>query len=197
MKPPTASYTAGSSIRNGNAEEEKEDDEDNDLLTRRTSNLPSVFLATGIHHQLSETDFEDLPRRFESGSTKASISWFGALCMAGIGMFIEAYIIITTGQIKTLWHDAYPACFMSSHDQVCPNNIECCGLFPNTPMNDTSGECAVDFTMSGFCDPTTTEYYDGVLCNQGILGSISYSEFAGVSFCFCCCCCCCCCCCGV
>ena len=51
MKPPTYIYTVGSSIRNAIEEEEDEEDRD-DLLTTisSTSALPSVFLATGIHH---------------------------------------------------------------------------------------------------------------------------------------------------
>lgn len=66
--------------------------------------LHSVYLAAGIHHEITEEVLEDLPRRYEAGSVKAHLTWFGALCLSGIGMFVEAYIIITTGQVKSVWH---------------------------------------------------------------------------------------------
>ena len=53
---------------------------------------------------------------------------------------------------------------------TCPQNIECCGLFENTP--DTCGEgekCAEDGT-----------YQDKYLCNEGVISAISYAEFAGI-----------------
>ena len=146
----------------------------------------SVYLATGIHHPvITEDDLEDLPRRFDTvaGGTKARFTWFGALCMAGIGMFVEAYIIITTGQIKSIWHVSYPECWEPSQYQRCPENIQCCGLFPNTPANNETGVCevATDASFSAMCDSDTGYYKDSFQCNQSILGSISYSEFAGVS----------------
>jgi len=90
---------------------EEEDNNDNNeasahafvakMTARHPSNkdvkLKSIFLANGIHHHVTENDLEDLPNRFSSSTTKARITWFGALCIAGMGMFIEAYIIITTG----------------------------------------------------------------------------------------------------
>eukprot|EP00536_Pseudo-nitzschia_multiseries_P005239 jgi/Psemu1/190009/e_gw1.95.99.1 len=97
----------------------------------RVSNfgLKSIYLASGIHHQIEEDDLEVLPDRFQSGNAKARITWFGALCMAGIGMFVEAYIIITTGQVKLVWHATYPECWIPDEDQQCPQNIRCCGFY--------------------------------------------------------------------
>jgi len=66
------------------------------LKSHGSKSLKSIYLAEGIHHQIELDDLEVLPDRFQSGNTKARITWFGALCMAGIGMFVEAYIIITT-----------------------------------------------------------------------------------------------------
>lgn len=113
--------------------------------------LHSVYLAEGIHHQITEDVLEDLPDRVSNGSIKAHLSWFGALCLAGIGMFVEAYLIITTGQIKSIWHAAYPTCFMAEERMVCPENIACCGLYENTPVN-ADGTCAVDTEASDVCD---------------------------------------------
>ena len=105
-------------------------------------------------------------------------------------MFVEAYIIITTGQVKSIWHAAYPTCWQPTEEAKCPMNIECCGLFPDTPVDDATGFCGAmigdsnatgSFEFSSMCDATTYEYQDSFLCNQGILNAISYTEFAGVS----------------
>jgi hypothetical protein len=140
--------------------------------------LNSVYLAAGLHHEITEDVLEDLPRRFEAGNVKAKFTWFGTLCMAGIGMFVEAYIIITTGQVKTVWQAAYPTCYAPSHKVICPENIECCGLFPNTPTFE-DGTCAVNTTLSDLCTEDGT-FEDSVLCDPGILGSQSYTSFAGI-----------------
>eukprot|EP00986_Skeletonema_menzelii_P000127 scaffold31_cov132-Skeletonema_menzelii.AAC.1 len=124
---------------------------------RRNGLVSSVFLASGLH----ATNHEGKLPRVEIGSTKARIKWFGALCVTGIGMFVEAFIIITTGQIKTVWHDAYPTCFVPDEEVVCPNLIQCCGLFPNTP--DTC-----EGTNSNWCEPDGT-YKDELLCNPGVM----------------------------
>jgi len=58
----------------------------------------SVLLHEGVNYHIDNDDedlFDMLPRRFEPGSSKARMTWFGALCLAGMGMFVEAYIIIT------------------------------------------------------------------------------------------------------
>jgi MFS family permease len=129
----------------------------------------SVFLAEGLHLSMNSAT-SDLPNRFVAGSTKARLTWFGALCLAGVGMFVEAYIIITTGQIKTIWHSAMPTCFSVGHEAICPENINCCGIFSNSP--DTCGaseECNADGT-----------YKDEFLCNNSVTGGVSYAEFAGI-----------------
>jgi hypothetical protein len=64
--------------------------------------MHSVLLADGIMNQVDPTDFKDMPARYDKSSVKAKITWFGELCLAGIGMFVEALVIITTGQIKTV-----------------------------------------------------------------------------------------------
>ncbi len=139
-------------------------------FSQLSPHVHSVFLAEGLHLSLDKTAMAELPRRFEAGSTKARLTWFGALCLAGIGMFVEAYVIITTGQVKTIWHSAMPTCFSAGHEAMCPQNIRCCGLFSNTP--DTCGasdECNVDGT-----------YNEEFLCNKSVTGGVSYAEFAGI-----------------
>eukprot|EP00751_Fragilariopsis_kerguelensis_P011747 CAMPEP_0170774688 /NCGR_PEP_ID=MMETSP0733-20121128/10109_1 /TAXON_ID=186038 /ORGANISM="Fragilariopsis kerguelensis, Strain L26-C5" /LENGTH=712 /DNA_ID=CAMNT_0011117297 /DNA_START=70 /DNA_END=2208 /DNA_ORIENTATION=+ len=187
---------------NGNNEtpwSNNDDDDEDDLMvtvldkskkkkngsTRRS--IHSVYLAAGIHHQVTPTDLGTLPRRFEAGSVKARMTWFGALCISGIGMFVEAYIIITTGQLKTIWHAMYPACWSEDDNVACPNLIKCCGLYPNTPLDETTGQCAVNIGSNlaegeiyDVCDPTTGDYNAGVLCDNGTLQAISYTEFAGL-----------------
>lgn len=145
-----------------------------------TFGLKSIYLANGIHNHIEGNDLEVLPDRFQAGNTKARITWFGALCMAGIGMFVEAYIIITTGQVKLVWHATYPECWVPDEEQQCPQNIRCCGLFPNTPTNTNTGECLVNYTLSDHCNHTTGEYLDKFLCKDSVVGGVSYSEFAGI-----------------
>lgn len=72
------------------------------LLEAHKGVVHSVFLAEGLHLSIDPDEVDELPRRFEAGSSKARLTWFGVLCLAGIGMFVEAYVIITTGQIKTM-----------------------------------------------------------------------------------------------
>jgi MFS family permease len=141
----------------------------------------SVFLAEGIHQPADITEDElfrtAIPDRFDKRSTKAKARWFGSHCIAGLGMFVEAFVIITTGQVKTVWKDHYPACWAPDHAVACPNNIQCCGLFPNTPTFD-NGTCAVELDES-FCQESG-EYPDSALCKEAVTASISYSEFAGI-----------------
>ena len=77
---------------------------------RKSDLVHSVLLARGIHHRIDDETLACIPTRYEKGSTKAKLTWFGALCMSGLGMFVEAYVIVTTGQVKTIWHDQYPEC---------------------------------------------------------------------------------------
>jgi hypothetical protein len=69
---------------------------------------------------------------------------------------------------------------------ACPDLIKCCGLYPNTPLVASTGQCAVsqlDAFVGGIydvCDPLTGDYSAGRLCNENILDSVSYLEFAGV-----------------
>ena len=60
-------------------------------------NMPSlhgsvhpVFLEDGIHYQVKGELVKKLPGRTEK-NVKARVQWFGVLCLAGVGMFIEAY----------------------------------------------------------------------------------------------------------
>lgn len=62
--------------------------------------ISSIYIAEGLH-PTGDLDQEELPPRFEIGSSKQKVKWFGALCVTGIGMFVEAYIIITTGKPHT------------------------------------------------------------------------------------------------
>lgn len=136
--------------------------------------VQSVLLAEGLVHVEDDETLQVLPQRFKEGSVKAKITWFGSLCLAGIGMFVEAYVIITTGQIKTVWHYNYPECWDSENDQNCPNNIQCCGLFPNTPDDVCSA------TIPNEVCTDNNEYPSNVLCTSRQLGAVSSAEFAGI-----------------
>ena len=79
------------------------------------------------------------------------------------------------------WHASYPTCWDGMNEQECPDSILCCGLFPNTPIDTTTGECAImNPTQYDVCDATTGAYNPSMLCLEGILNSISYTEFAGL-----------------
>lgn len=89
--------------------------------------LQSVLLAEGVldaQQLYDDRVLDELPGRYSRGSVKAKITWFGALCLAGVGMFVEALVIITTGQIKTVWMAQYPECWDAGKDQSCPGNIQ-------------------------------------------------------------------------
>ena len=91
-------------------------------------------------------------------------------------MFVEAYIIITTGQIKTVWHAQYPECWSASSKQECPYNIQCLGLFPNTPTENENG-----WTPNpDFCVQPDNTFPKGLLCNTNVKSAISYAEFVGI-----------------
>lgn len=150
----------------------------NDNENMRKSDLVhSVLLAHGIHHRIDDETLACIPTRYEKGSTKAKLTWFGALCMSGLGMFVEAYVIVTTGQVKTIWHDQYPECWGADDPQHCPANIDCCGLFPNTPTS-SNGTCLAEMPS----DVCTEEglYPDNVLCSSAEISGVSYASFAGI-----------------
>mmetsp|Transcript_24505 Transcript_24505/g.69853 ORF Transcript_24505/g.69853 Transcript_24505/m.69853 type:complete len:765 (-) Transcript_24505:23-2317(-) len=152
--------------------------------------MHSAIMSDGILNCFRvERDIDDnessvlgqLPARYDDHSIKSKATWFGALCLAGVGMFVEALVIITTGQIKTIWHAQYPECWDAEKDQHCPNLIQCCDLFPNTPIDVVNGEmvCAANFDPPDFCQSDQT-YPEAVLCGPGVTGGVSYSEFAGI-----------------
>ena len=158
------------------------------VMTHTSNNtlLQSVLAAEGL---VDTADAEKgggpntLPERYKKGSAKAKLTWFGALCLEGIGMFVEAYVIITTGQVKTVWHDNYPTCWDFDKHQPCPNNIQCCGLFPNTPSDmcnaDTDAAAAAAIINPDYCDADNT-YRDSMLCTERRIGAVSYAEFGGI-----------------
>jgi hypothetical protein len=49
-----------------------------------------ILLPDGIHYQVNGQSIKQLPRRTER-NLKARAHWFGALCFAGIGLFLEAH----------------------------------------------------------------------------------------------------------
>jgi len=157
-------------------------DEDETADPRRRYQYSAVrsFLSVqGIHldedNASTRSVTEDvLPERFDPNDVKARFAWFGVLCLAGIGMFIEAYVIITTGQVKTVWTAQYPACWAPNVEPSCPNMIECCGLFPNTP--EVNGVCIPQSTVCSADGSFPSSY----LCSESWINSISYSEFAGI-----------------
>jgi len=141
-------------------------------LFSENSLVQSVLMSGGMMLPDTEKDeiLKELPRRYRKGSIKAKVTWFGVLCLQGIGMLIEAFVIITTGQIKTVWHHQYPECWEHDKEQPCPANIPCCGLFPNTP----DSVCDADAPFNPMCTDEN-EYPDSLLCTPAQIGAISYS----------------------
>eukprot|EP01134_Creolimax_fragrantissima_P004262 CFRG4262T1 len=103
-------------------------------------------------------------------SAKGWMRWILAWLVPGLGMFMESYMIFSTGQIKSIWEEAYPECWTPTQSPRCVNEVQCTGLFPDTQnVTADSNYCNVDGT-----------YPTDVLCSMGILNSVSYTEFAGV-----------------
>jgi MFS family permease len=136
--------------------------------------VQSVLMAEGMMDAEDDEALQEMPLPYVKGNVKAKITWFGCICLAGVGMFVEAYVIITTGQVKTVWHNGYPECWDSTSDQVCPDKIVCCGLFPNTPE-----EVCSTTTPNEICTDQNT-YPDGLTCSESQLVAVSYAEFAGI-----------------
>lgn len=137
--------------------------------------LHSVLRSSGIG--ISHADKEDLrpstesdPRYDGSPVSHSFVTWFGRLSLAGIGMFVEAYIIISIGQLRSVWHVEYPTCWSANNEQLCPQHIECDGLFPNTPD---------DIVPQEICNADGT-YPDDMICEESLLGLVGYLEFAGM-----------------
>jgi len=136
----------------------------------------TVTSGLSVFNVIKDEQDEDLlaiqlPDRFASGSLKEVLSWFGKQFLAGLGMFVQAFIIITTGQIKTIWRAQYPECWIPSYEQKCPDKIDCCCLFPNTPegLVPDAEICAAD----GGYPPTYT-------CSKRQTNAVSYAQFAGI-----------------
>jgi hypothetical protein len=149
-------------------------------MTPSTNLVRSLLLSQGIHHRLNQEELiSDITvHHHKKQNVKGKIRWFGVLCLAGTGMFVEAYIIITTGQVKSIWHSQYPECWSPDNDAHCPELIQCCGLFPNTPTFSNNDTCAVNVNAN-HCQSDGT-YPDDLLCPSSITNSVSYSEFAGI-----------------
>eukprot|EP00121_Abeoforma_whisleri_P017070 Awhi_evm1s15648 len=96
--------------------------------------------------------------------------WVLSWMIPGFGMFLESFIIFSTGQLKTIWKSAYPTCWSASKNPNCPNLVKCNGLF-----NGNNAQTVVD----GYCNSDGT-YPSDTICDEGVLDSISYTEFAGI-----------------
>lgn len=95
---------------------------------------------------------------------------------AGAGMFIAAYFLITTGQLKTVWEAAYPTCWLGAvHGSVnCANQVRCPGLFPQC----TSAPCQDN--IPGFCTGPGGGYPSRDTCTRSILIANSCVVFGGI-----------------
>eukprot|EP01024_Parvocaulis_polyphysoides_P041042 TRINITY_DN3756_c0_g2_i1.p1 TRINITY_DN3756_c0_g2~~TRINITY_DN3756_c0_g2_i1.p1 ORF type:complete len:343 (+),score=33.51 TRINITY_DN3756_c0_g2_i1:202-1230(+) len=52
--------------------------------------------------------------------SRRMVNFFFGFVVPGLGMLTESYFIITTGQIKALWKEAYPECWAPDSEPVCP-----------------------------------------------------------------------------
>lgn len=138
-----------------------------------------VLVAEIIHHgEIDDEAVAHLPSRFWDDSIRSKLMWFGSLCLCGTGLFIEAYMIITTGQITLIWENEYPECWLAGKSPHCPNVVQCCGTFKDNPL-EVNGTCNLDMVNSMLCT-SEGNYPDQLLCNKKIDNSISYSSFAGI-----------------
>ncbi|KNC80244.1 hypothetical protein SARC_07397 [Sphaeroforma arctica JP610] len=105
-----------------------------------------------------------------ANDVKAWVRWTLAWLIPGLGMFMESYMIFSTGQIKTIWGEAYPTCWSPDEEPVCIDAVQCPNLFPGTEnVTPDASYCTADGS-----------YPDDVLCDAGVLNSVSFTEFAGV-----------------
>eukprot|EP00121_Abeoforma_whisleri_P014439 Awhi_evm1s13315 len=95
--------------------------------------------------------------------------WMLSWNVPGFGMFLESFLIFSTGQIKSIWKSAYPTCWSADKNPKCPNLVQCDGIF--------NGHNAQ--TLADWCNADGS-YPSDQLCEEGVLDSISYSEFAGI-----------------
>ena len=100
-------------------------------------------------------------------------------------MFVQSYVIITTGQIKTVWHDQYSTCWRQLQENnvaTCPNNIPCFGLFTNTPQDMTPNYeyCTTDGTypLEARCAVTTISSVSWIVRGGIMLGMLSFGYIA-------------------
>jgi hypothetical protein len=87
---------ASLSFKSGMEEHHTPHDESMMASTHSIYTMHSVFKVDGVSNKIDQHLLEDIPDQHKQGSVKAKVTWFGALCLAGISMFVEAFIIITS-----------------------------------------------------------------------------------------------------
>jgi len=132
----------------------------------------SALQAVGLY---KETHEGEIAPRLKEQTFLAHVSWYTALSLSGIGMFIEAYVLITTGQVQTLWNAEYPECWQAGKSVHCPNLIECCGTFSNDPL--VNGTCVPRNPQMCNADGT---YPSELHCTHKVKNAATYAEFAGI-----------------
>jgi len=188
----------------------------NGETTTKTSSSPvlkQVLSVDALHYPIDDRLVAALPSRCGRSNRKgrhhrhrlaalfaslpAWLTWWTGHSLKGLGMFVNAYIIITTGQLKLIWQHEYPECWVASasatasnngtHAQ-CPNLIQCCGIFANNPLEETVSQngtttttvCRMDLTNADVCNPIDGTFPDNVQCHAGTINALSYAEFAGI-----------------
>eukprot|EP00122_Pirum_gemmata_P019701 Pgem_evm2s18435 len=102
--------------------------------------------------------------------------WVWLWLIPGLGMFNESYLIFSTGQLKSIWANAYPSCWKPNQSPTCPTLVKCHGLFNNASAFNASDLNVFDVS---YCNSDGT-FPDTATCDQGLIHAISYSEFAGI-----------------
>lgn len=139
-----------------------------------------AFLAEGIHTIIDPSLIPTLPSRSKDGSPRGWILWYITIVLTGIGMFNENFTLTATGQINTIWTVQYPECWKTGKSALCPNHVACCGVFKNNPF-EVNNTCQVNMVDSEFCQASGS-YPENLLCRKKVLNSITYAEFAGITF---------------
>ncbi|KAK4531724.1 hypothetical protein CCYA_CCYA09G2581 [Cyanidiococcus yangmingshanensis] len=148
------------------------------------ASLPDQVIEASFRFSYSRTETETR-RSSREGSVdpEPKRTRYGALFWsmirsmgAGSGMFIAAYFLITTGQLKTIWEAAYPTCWLGAiHGSVnCANQVRCPGLFPQC----TKAPC-LDF-IPGFCTGPDDGYPTQYTCSNSVLIANSCVVFGGI-----------------
>ncbi|KAK4536188.1 hypothetical protein CDCA_CDCA07G2213 [Cyanidium caldarium] len=144
----------------------------------RPSHSPrrSLSSSTSSLQQADSLLWEESLASDSRTSNRWSLRRIAGLLVTGAGMFIAAFFLITTGQLKTVWEAAYPTCWLGANGNSvnCPDKIKCPGLFPECSTAPCGGY------QPGYCTGADGGYPASQVCSKSVLVATSGVVFGGV-----------------